>query len=901
MEILLIFIAAFATIYLIKNKRNNPENAELFANALADIVKFNEDVEFYKNDYFTYQNKKTLIYRYQETYNFFHNKKYKRTKDLRIIEFLNTYSNISSLIQEWNEEYIKKELYKNKTLLDNIDGKSLDDQQRRAVVVDEINNLVLAGAGSGKTLTISGKVKYLVDVKNIKPEEILLISFTKKAAEEMSIRIANKLNINIESKTFHKLGLDIITKHNKKRFDVAESLNSVVDEYFEKQIFEDDNQIINMINFFSYYMNIPKNMEDYKSLGELYEEEKSVDFETLKGKYNRDEIVNEKVNSLKTIKKTIQGETVRSLEEVQIANFLFLNCVNYEYESLYPFESDDPYRKSYRPDFYLPDYNIYIEHFGISKDERVPWLSEIEETKYLEGIKWKREFHKKNGTRLLETYSYYNSDGRLVKELEIMLKENNVKFKEADYLGIYNKIYESASDKYFKEFKKLVSSFIGLFKSNGYNENSFEDLIKKSQNIKNSFLKQRSLTFIDIVKPIYILYQIRLKESESIDFNDMINLATEIIKDGNLDLYYKYIIIDEYQDISVSRYNLIKAIKIRTNAKLMCVGDDWQSIYRFAGSDIDLFTNFDKYFGFYKLLKIEKTYRNSQELIDIAGEFVMSNPNQLKKSLKSDKHNTTPIVIKGYSTDIISAVRSSIDDIVLKSGDASEVIILGRNNFDIEFIEESSNYEFKILRSSGLIKYKKYPRLQIKFLTAHRSKGLEADNVIIINLENKLVGFPNKISDDPVLSLVLTNKDDFSCSEERRLFYVGLTRTKNSTYLIVPDRNPSIFIDEIKKAVNVLKYFNSNERTIQDNPNCPKCKKGVLVIRENLQNKSKFLGCSNYPMCDYATKYDVLSDKKICNKCGGFMIKRKGQFGDFYGCSNYPHCKNTEKINTGYL
>lgn len=896
--IIVILILTFTFTYVNKRKTYKLKNSQQYVDMIANIINFSNDIELYRKNYFTFAHKSTLINKYQDEYSFFSKSEFKRSKDPSIIEFKSTYSDIDNLVKEWNEDYINKELEAHKDLFNDIDGKSLDDQQRRAVVVDEINNLVLAGAGSGKTLTISGKVKYLVDVKNIKPEEILLISFTKKAAEEMTERIANKLNINIESKTFHKLGLDIITEYNNKRFDIEDNLNKIIDEYFTKHIFDDDFQIINMINFFSYYLNIPKNMDNYKSLGELYEEEKSADFETLQSKYNKNKIVDDEIENLKINKTTIQGEIVKSLEEVQIANFLFLNCVNYEYESLYQFESGDPYKKNYRPDFYLPDYDIYIEHFGITEDEKVPWLSPIEETKYLDGIKWKREFHKKNNTKLLETYSYYSNDGRLLIELEKILKNDNVKFKEADYLDIYDKIYTSANDKYFKEFKKLIGSFIGLFKSNGYSEKSFDELIQKTSTLKSNFIRQRNLEFIKIVKPIYNLYQENLKESESIDFNDMINLATKIIADGNLNLNYKYIIIDEYQDISVSRYNLIKEIKTRTNAKLMCVGDDWQSIYRFAGSDIDLFTNFKKYFGYFEMLKIEKTYRNSQELIDIAGEFVMVNPLQYKKSLKSDKHNSEPIKIKGYSIDIISSIRSSIDEIVLKSGDDSEIIILGRNNFDIDFIEQSSNYEFKLVKSRDkvIIKYKKYPLLRMSYLTAHRSKGLEADNVIMINLENKQLGFPNKISDDPVLSLVLTNKDDFQYAEERRLFYVGVTRTKNTTYLIVPDKNPSVFIEELKRKVNVINEFNSNEKTMQHNPHCPKCKKGILVLRENAQNHSKFLGCSNYPLCDYSVKYlEVLDNKRICPVCGGFMVKRKGSYGSFYGCSNFPKCKNTEK------
>lgn len=241
----------------------------------------------------------------------------------------------------------------------------------------------------------------------------------------------------------------------------------------------------------------------------------------------------------------------------------------------------------------------------------------------------------------------------------------------------------------------------------------------------------------------------------------MINLATEVVKNGKGEFGYKYIIIDEYQDISLSRFSLIKEIKKKSGAKLVCVGDDCQSIYRFAGSDIDLFTNFGQAVGYYELLKIEKTYRNSQELINIADKLVMKNPRQLKKDLKSDKHHSNPIRVIGYNRDICPAIIKAIDEIVYNFGEDAQITILGRNNFDIDFLEDSQEFELKqkAKRCQKVIKYLAHPELKISYLTAHRSKGLEADNVIIINLENKLGGFPNKISDDPILSLVLTDLD----------------------------------------------------------------------------------------------------------------------------------------------
>lgn len=333
--------------------------------------------------------------------------------------------------------------------------------------------------------------------------------------------------------------------------------------------------------------------------------------------------------------------------------------------------------------------------------------------------------------------------------------------------------------------------------------------------LKMIFFRERTKVFLSFMKPLFVYYQGQLEQSEQIDFNDMINMASEFIEQGAVKLNYKYIIIDEYQDMSVSRFKLIKAIRDNTGAKIMSVGDDWQSIYRFTGSDIDLFVNFEKYFGYTELLKIQKTYRNSQELIDIAGRFIMDNPKQIKKQLISDTHVDNPLRIFGYGEDFVQAFLSVIEQIVEdgKKADA-EVMLIGRTNYDIKVFqkdEENRNENNKLLDDIKIVHkdneirlvYKKYPKLRLNFLTAHRSKGLEADYVIIINMKNTLLGFPNKIADDPLLGLVLTDLDPFSFSEERRLFYVAMTRAKKVTYLLVPQLNMSIFADELIKTQKI--------------------------------------------------------------------------------------------------
>lgn len=411
--IVVCFVLFCAFIIRTKYKKYKLLKDPTYLSLINSAKSFLNQIENHREVYFTNSMKERLQIDYHDAFNSLCSKPALlkvSSKDESLNKFLETYKNLDQLVKEWNEQYVAQELESNKDFLSNVDGKSLDPQQRKAVVIDEDNNLVIAGAGSGKTLTITGKVKYLVEKKAVKPEEILLISFTKKAADEMQERISQKLQIGVEAKTFHKLGLGIIAKKNGFRPDVFDDIDKIVNNYLTDEIINDSKAMSQIVTFFGYYLNIPKDMEEFENLGEAHDYYRNVDFETLKSK------VFSKTNELKRQKVTIQGERVKSIEEVIIANFLYLNGINYEYEKVYPFDSNDPYRKKYRPDFYLPDYDLYLEHFGITKDCRVPWLSEVEAKKYIEGIEWKRNFHNKNNTTLLETYSYFNKDGILLSD-----------------------------------------------------------------------------------------------------------------------------------------------------------------------------------------------------------------------------------------------------------------------------------------------------------------------------------------------------------------------------------------------------------------------------------------------------------------------------------------------------
>jgi DNA helicase-4 len=422
-------------------------------------------------------------------------------------------------------------------------------------------------------------------------------------------------------------------------------------------------------------------------------------------------------------------------------------------------------------------------------------------------------------------------------------------------------------------------------------------LFSDKNKVENEFMLERQGLFLKFALPILKKYDNKLKKENQIDFNDMINLATEIIREKKPEYTYQYIIIDEYQDISYSRFNLIKEIRDLTGARLICVGDDWQSIYRFAGSDISLFSNFERYVGKYEQLLIEQTYRNAQSLIDITSKYIQKNSKQISKNPKSKKEPLeNPIKFVYYSPDNAEEVFiNEVQALVNKNGN-KPILVLGRHSFDInEFIKLTPHSKIKYNERSDELKVKGFDNIEIKYITVHKSKGLESDNVIVLNLKNHLLGFPNKMTDDPMLSLLLSDDEEYRFAEERRLFYVALTRTKNEVILLIPNE-VSLFAEELVTDNNFL-FTANNEELIKTN--CPYCQTGYLVVRQNSLNSNQFLGCSHYPSCNQTfNNIEILENTILCPNCKcGFMTKRKGQYGSFLGCTNYPKCTKTLNLH----
>ncbi len=467
-----------------------------------------------------------------------------------------------------------------------INNYHLDENQKKPILENPKYSLIIAGAGSGKTLTIVGKIKYMLENNLIKKDEICCLSFTNEAVLNLKKNIYQNCHQNITTYTFHKLALNIIDNEN--------------------------------------FLIAPDNLKD------------------------------------------------------TIINNFFTK--------------------------------LFLEN----------------------------KYTKKSVYNILKIYG---------------------PFKEYQY-----------QKKDLKNLKKIIKQFLDLYSSNTFTKKDWLNFFKKS--------KKHHLLII--LYAIYNLYEKEKQLNNLLDFDDMIKLAINKLKRKKIKLPFKLIIIDEFQDTSLLRFTLIKELVKLTNSKLCVCGDDYQSIYNFSGSDINLFLDFPKYFKHAKIYKLETTYRNSQELVNIAGKFILKNPKQVIKNLNSQKHLEKPIIIVYEKNP-----KETLNKILNFFPKEDKVFILGRTHYDLK---KYSN--------------KTYQEGNVKFLTIHASKGLETDHVIILNMTNEIYGFPSKQKDDTILSLV-KKELIYPFEEERRLFYTALTRTKKDVFIITNKYNPSIFIKEILKEKNI--------------------------------------------------------------------------------------------------
>ncbi len=730
----------------------------------------------------------------------------------------------------------------------------MSDEQAEAVATDEDVTLVLAGAGTGKTRVIAGKVAHLVRNYSIPPHEILVLAYNKAAAKSIRERLSADLAPTTVT-TFHAFGRNVIVEAEERAPTISKlagdemALTKAIDGIIQ-DILQNPQNSRALVDFIANLLSPYRPPYDFSTPAEY-----------KKYIYN-------------TELRTLNGDLVKSLEELTIANFLTENGIKYEYERPYEVQTATRERGQYQPDFFLPGHAIYIEHFALNEAGQPPrnWY------RYSEGVDWKRNQHREHGTHLIQTYSWQHVRGELLKTLRAELEEAGVKFDPIPHEELVKKLARQKSR--ISKLAYLLKTFLNHFKTNSLALNELRNRVLGDW--------RRNQRFLDVFEQVHERYEQMLADEKALDFHDLINRAACHIRGGRWEHSYRYVLVDEFQDISAGRMALLQSLR-RRNVAYFLVGDDWQSIYRFAGSDVGLMRDCGNYLGHVKRRTLIQTFRFGDGIGGPSTAFVRRNPKQTQRTLR-------PKLGNGVKDDGIIVVadgdpRHAQQDIKSKAGGkAPSVLVLGR------YRDSKKGLPREWRRS---------------FSTVHQAKGLEEDYAVVLDLKNYRRGFPSQIEDDPVLELVLPATDEgaFPFAEERRLFYVAMTRARRGVYLITDPDRPSAFVYELLRESGDIRQLGEFP---PPSPPCPRCLSGHLVPSQTRKN----LRCSNYPYCQHLAPrcpgcnvgYAVVKDQKtcmctnpgcnfrpmVCPQCRiGVLEEKNSNNGPFLGCSDYlsvPPC-----------
>jgi len=786
------------------------------------------------------------------------------------------------------QRFVSAEVGRYQPLFDQIESNPLTEAQRVACVTHERNNLVVAGAGTGKTSTMVGRAGYLMASNRAQPGQILMLAFARKAADEMRERLTSRLGTDaagIASFTFHALGRYIIQQVEGQQPAISlmaedqGTRRSWVEECFNHLLTTDDSFQQKALHYFAHYLYPGRDPFDFQHEGQ-----------------HRQYLLDNRIVSLK-------GETMASLPEALLANWLFRNGIEYCYQHRYSPEQRRPDYRFYEATFFLPELDAWIDYLPRNAAGEVPrWMSQQD---HEANWAWMERFHKQEKNHWFCTDYQQWKQGTLITNLAEWLLELGVEPDPLPGKAVLDTLNETGAT---RQMAELLHDMLGRARGGRFDRTGFEPLVTNASD------PDRMRAALDLLQPLLGAYQQALDDAGQIDFDDMISCAIEHVRSGRFQSPWQEILVDEFQDIARPRAELIKALREQhASASLFCVGDDWQAIYRFAGSDLTLTTGFAEQFGDTATTVLDKTFRFNNSIGAIASRFVMENPDQIRKNLSTHLQVEYPAVSllrSGYSSKTrLEPVKKALRAISLQAEPGSTVYLLGRYLYNLPDRSELS--ELQSL----------YPQLQIGTLSMHASKGKEADYVVVLELVNGRNGFPSQKENHPLLEAMLPGLDAYDHAEERRLFYVALTRARHRTILITDMTRPSEFISELldnNYALDNDSFPSSLSQKLGLTPDCPQCFSGKLLERQG--RRGSFYGCSSYPKCDHSEpacgecgapmEHDPDDEVRVCMNpscrhtepscpdCGSAMTLREGRNGEFWGCSQYryddPHsCKAT--------
>ena len=687
------------------------------------------------------------------------------------LEFLHRISGWpDDILDKLHQRFFQRQGERYSQLFDSIESHPLTEQQRHACLLDEENNLVLAGAGTGKTSTMIGRAAYLISDHQASPQQILMLAFAGKAAAEMRERLQQKLGDSINGlnvQTFHALGRMIIAQVEGQQ--PAMTLMAE-DERLQRNFVEQS---------FNHLLQRPDYLSDVLDYFVQY---LYADIDPFRYQREGDHLYALTENEVKTLK----GETVASVAEALIGNFLFRHGIEYNYQAGYqqhPGVAGKPLQGAI---FLLPEEGTCIHYMPLDHNGAAPqWFSAAELLE--DHAKIEQQCSPKNWHLIRCDYAGWKS-GQLTAQLAERMNTLEIELEPLPDKAVLETLREFGA---LKQVSDLLAQMLKHAKSSNMDSDKLVSLAQASSD------PGRMNASFKLLQPVTALYQENLEDAGQIDFDDMINRAIHYVRSGRFQSPWVHILVDEFQDISASRAELIKVLKEQPHERgrsLFCVGDDWQSIYRFSGSDISLTIGFSEYFGPTRVIALDRTYRFNNAICDLASRFVCQNPAQIDKVLQTHSQVEGPAVSllrSSYSPkEAIRPLREVLTRI--------NQIVAGQDTTAARTVYLLARYSFSLPDRSALDSLnQQYQYLNIDAMTAHASKGKEADYVVVLDMVSGRFGFPSEKQTHPLLDAILPAAEPYPDAEERRLFYVALTRARHRVYLISDMTRPSRFINEL--------------------------------------------------------------------------------------------------------
>lgn len=686
-------------------------------------------------------------------------------------------------LDEYNASFVDRERNRHATFFEASDGTTLNPEQQRAVVRNGCYNQVVAGAGTGKTLTLVYRIAYLVR-RGINPSNILAVTFGKEAADEIQTRLETEFGIHdVGVQTLHSYGLGIVRQSTERSLSVAKTtdLRNEVERAIDDPESVDETFGEHYRAFLSHTRHDTVSAADFEEKAEYVAERKERSYTT------------------------VRGEQVASRAEALIADFLFEHDVDYRYEQIAQWADSADNKGPYRPDFYLPEHDIYIEHWGIDKNGEVAEWFEWSTADYRAKLWWGRSQFATNEPSLIDTYEFEHETGRLRRALKHRLTVAGVELEQMEFETFVKEAYGRGNgrDDVVESFQRFVENA----KLSGVSPDEIPSRLAKSD--------REQFHFGHAARVIYKEYEQLLTDEDLVDYQDMLTIAAETIR-GHREVYadqFDHVVVDEFQDTSGVGFELIDLLTgPNVDSHLFCVGDDWQSIYSFRGAEVKQFVNLADRIGPPEpiVTRLTTNYRCPPTVVEASNRLIRENPTQIDKTVEpASDDDTTPIahVVDGYDNTayrrrIAKYTVNLVEQFLSEGGSPDDIAVLCRYDDGAPFLSATR----RELRRNAIPHDDYHPGNTdsstdgesegVSVLSVHSAKGREAELVILVNAVSGILGFPSEQRRDTLIDPVRDTTIE-RIPDERRLFYVALTRTADQLHVLTRPERWSQFLETL--------------------------------------------------------------------------------------------------------